>query len=262
MTTVRVEAIGIAAPGLHGWSEGAAVLDGRVAYGSEPLVLPAPELLPPNERRRTTQVIRLALQAGREALAGSPRAADSLCTVFASSLGDAEIVDRICRALNEPGRPVSPTLFHNSVHNAPAGYWSIATGATGASTSVAAFDRTFQAALLEAYSFVAVEANPVLLIGYDHPAPEPLRTHTPVAIPFATALLLGPSSDATTGTEIALAFCGDEPDTMPDPALESLRLGNPIARALPLIAAIAARRMGRVVLPYSSSVSLAVQCRS
>src|SRR5690606_40428753 len=67
--------------------------------------------------------------------------------VFASSGGDYPIIDQICKALCEPERLVSPTQFHNSVHNSAAGYWSIATGSRAPSTSISAFDDTFAAGL-------------------------------------------------------------------------------------------------------------------
>ncbi len=46
--------------------------------------------------------------------------------VFACSGGDTDVINRLCSALMLPGCPVSPQQFVNSVHNAPAGYWSIA----------------------------------------------------------------------------------------------------------------------------------------
>jgi hypothetical protein len=50
------------------------------------------------------------------------------------------------------------------------------------------------------------------------------------------------------------------PDTtMRHPDLEMLRLGNAAARALPLLAAIAAGNGGRVLLPYVGQSSLAIE---
>jgi hypothetical protein len=54
---------------------------------------------------------------------------------------------------------VSPTLFHNSVHNTPAGYFSIATGIQTASVSLSAGDNTFSAGLIEALTQVLIEKN-------------------------------------------------------------------------------------------------------
>ena len=83
-------------------------------------------------------------------------------TVFASSGGDSEVLDKICTALTLPDRPVSPTQFHHSVHNTPAGYWSIATGCTQPSLSLSAYDSSFSAGLLEAAALAWAEAVRVL----------------------------------------------------------------------------------------------------
>ena len=45
---------------------------------------------------------------------------------------------------------VSPTRFHNSVHNAAAGYWTIGAGAMQPATAISAFDASFAQGLLEA----------------------------------------------------------------------------------------------------------------
>ena len=51
-------------------------------------------------------------------------------------------------------QPVSPTQFHNSVHNTAAGYWSIATGSQQPTTCLACHDATAAAALLKAMAEV------------------------------------------------------------------------------------------------------------
>ena len=45
---------------------------------------------------------------------------------FSEPIRFGDTIHAVCTALTEPDYPVSPTRFSNSVHNAPAGYWSIA----------------------------------------------------------------------------------------------------------------------------------------
>ncbi len=149
-----VEGIGLLGPGLPDWASGAAVLAGERPWRSAPTVLGAPAALPPAERRRAGTVIRLALLAGAQAVEQSGRAAGSLPAVFASSGGDGENCHALCTALAEAERSVSPTRFHNSVHNAAAGYWSIAHGCTEASVTLCAYDASFAAGFLEAVTQV------------------------------------------------------------------------------------------------------------
>jgi hypothetical protein len=145
------------------------------------------------------------------------------------------------------------------VHNAPSGYWGIATGATQAADSIAAFDASFAAGLLEALGRLAAQpAQPVLLIAYDAPYPEPLHATRPILDAFAVALVLAAPSQSTRGPTIAIDTGAAEPDTVADPALESLRHGIPAARSLPLLALLAAEKRGRAVLEYLDGLSLAV----
>src|SRR3546814_3129393 len=73
-------------------------------------------------------------------------------------------------------RSISPTKFHNSVHNAAAGYWTIGSGCMHASTAVSAFDASFAQGLVEALAQLAEGAEAVLLAAYDGPATGPLET--------------------------------------------------------------------------------------
>ncbi|MEW8383556.1 MAG: beta-ketoacyl synthase chain length factor, partial [Candidatus Thiodiazotropha taylori] len=128
MISLSIEKIGVVAQGINNWPEASALLQGEDDYQGGELPPLKPSMLKPNERRRTTRTIKIALQAAEEALQGFT-GSESLASVFSSSEGDLDIIDQICLALTEEGRPVSPTQFHNSVHNAPAGYWSIGAGA-------------------------------------------------------------------------------------------------------------------------------------
>jgi 3-oxoacyl-(acyl-carrier-protein) synthase len=144
-------------PGLNDWPHAAAVLAGHAPYASARTVLPPPAGLPPAERRRT-RPSRVALAAGLEAAAASGRDAATLATVFSASGGDGQNCHAICETLAGDDRQLSPTRFHNSVHNAPAGYWSIATRAMATSNVLCAHDGSFAAGLLESLCQVAVDA--------------------------------------------------------------------------------------------------------
>jgi hypothetical protein len=248
---VYVASVGLAAPGLADWPTGQPVLRGESRYAAREMPRYAPGLLPPNERRRTTRVGRLAFQAAEEAIRGSAIAADQLAAVFASASGDTEVVDRICRALAGPDRAVSPTDFHNSVHNAAAGYWSIATRSRQSSTSLSAFDSSFAAGLMEAVSLVILDARPILLVGYDIRPPPPLWFDRPLLDDFSSALLLTPHPH-NGGMALRLEPGNSHVDeaTVEDPGLEALRQGNSAARALPLLCALAKRGPLRLGLPY------------
>ena len=250
MKPVFVSGIGLLGPGLEGWQNSLPVLEGRFPYQPRPLAAAAPALLPPGERRRATAASKLALQVGCEALGRNGCELPQVFCVFASGSGELAIIDGICRTLLLPDRPVSPTQFHNSVHNAPAGYWSIATCNKEPSLSLSAFDGSFGAGLLEAAITTIAEQRPVLLVAYDLPAPAPLDSLRSLSAPFAAALLLHPvRPDADSlGLDLRASANGDIPSTLADARLEHMRRGNPAAGCLPLLQALATRSIAPVRL--------------
>lgn len=256
--TAWVDSLGVVGPGLADWPATAAILAGRQAFELRPPVLTLPPVLPPAERRRTGVAVKVALACGYEAGTRASWPADSLVSVFTSSGGDGDNCHAICAALASDDRLISPTRFHNSVHNAPAGYWSIAMSARPASTSLCAHDGSFSAGLLEAMTEVTVNGQPVILIAYDAPYPEPLLSVRPVPWPFGVALVLGPEPGIRSIGRIAVSLTGSEPTPMIDPALERLRASVPTARALPLLEAIAQGRTGERVLDYLEPTRLHV----
>ncbi len=245
---VFVEGIGIVGPGLEGWTAARTVLAGDAAYDSRPVRPPPVELLPAAERRRAGLTVRLAIAAGIEALTQAGRAPADMAMVFTASGGDGETIHAILSVLATEQREVSPTRFHNSVHNAPSGYWAVATGSRAPSTSLSAFDDSFAAGLLEATVQAIVQDRPVTLIAYDVPYPEPLHAARPIGATFGMALVLSPHRSDRVLCALTIAAAGaDSSETcMTDPELERLRLGNPAARGLPLLAVIASGEAGTI----------------
>ena len=237
---VYIEGIGIAGPGLAGWAAAKLVLAGEQSYHPSPVLLHPVAALPSAERRRTGAAVKLAFATGIEAVTNAGRAAADMATVFASSGGDGDTIHDILQVLTAPPREVSPTRFHNSVHNAPSGYWAVATGARSPSTSICAFDASFAAGLLDAAAQAVADGQPVTLIAYDLPYPEPLHAKRRIGSVFAAALVLTPHQTAACLAALDIRTCGDDiaATKMANPALEDLRLGNPAARSLPLLAAL------------------------
>lgn len=256
---VWVESAGIMGPGLSGWEVSRAVLAGQSPYAGGELVLPKLELLPPVERRRTGLLVKLVLAAGQDALPQSAPVIAHLPAVFASSGGDGDVVNEICTTLAGADRQVSPTRFHNSVHNAPAGYWSIATGSRAPSTSLSAFDWSFSAGLVEAASQIVCEHDYVLLIAADMPYPQPLLGVRKTRLPFGGALLLARERGARSLGSLDIDVAAHTEQTrMRESLLEQLREDNPSARGLPVFAALAGGTTTTVALDYVAGKSLRI----
>lgn len=148
----------------------------------------------------------------------------------------------IFEILSKNGREVSPTRFHNSVHNAPSGYWSIATRSMAPSTSLACFDASFAAGLIEAATQTLASKNAVVLIAYDVPYPQPLHATRPISATFGVALVLNSNKTDRSLAELEIVISRNSNASTPiaNAGLEAIRTGTPAARSLPLLAALAA----------------------
>jgi hypothetical protein len=261
MMRVFVEGVGLLGPGLNGWPASRPLLAGDAPYVDSPAIVPASDLLPAAERRRTGLPVKLALAAGQEAFLHAGRDAAATASVFTSSAGDGENLHQICATLASPEREISPTRFHNSVHNAPAGYWSIATHAQAASTSLCAHDASFAAGLLDAAAQVAVDGNAVALIAYDQPYPEPLHGVRAIGASFGAALVLAPLAGEHAFATLDISFVSGAADAtrMTDEALDVLCGGVPAARCLPLLVALARDDHAVVILAYGDGNHLRVE---
>ncbi len=259
MSTVYLNATAIVAPGLNNWPSAVAILSGNTSYVPEPLKLSAPELLPATERRRSSDSVRLALRVAEEALSAEAARELRPAAIFSSAYGDPTVTHKLCELLSETPPAASPTLFHNSVHNAPAGYWSIATSNPSATNSIAAGGYSAASGLIAAVSQCLAERQPVLLICYDLPYPLPLHSACPIDAPFASALLISHEQNGEHPLKLTVDLCnGGEPSQMQDQRLEALRQGNPAARMLPLLQTIA-NSTGRCRLAYNDQLSLSIE---
>ncbi|MBS0579405.1 MAG: beta-ketoacyl synthase chain length factor [Proteobacteria bacterium] len=257
-----VAGLGLLGPGLPDWDRGRAILSGASDWHADTTLIPSLTCLPSAERRRTGVPVRIALTAGLQACSHAGVDPATLPAVFTSSGGDGENLHEICTALAAGERQLSPTRFHNSVHNAPSGYWSIATGATPASNALCAHDASFAAGLLEALAQLHAEQRAVLLVAYDAPYPEPLRTVRPIPHAFAVALVLTLQPTPTALARLEVAVGEAPPSTLPSGGLEELRARIPAARSLPMLAQIARAESGTVVLDYLGTLTLSVKVRA
>lgn len=258
---VHVNGIGLIAPGFSRWQEGQAVLLGKDLYDQSQVLDPIPSILQPNELRRSSDVVRWSLQAAQEAMEQAQLKPEEVASVFASSGGETAILHQLCLALNTSERAISPTLFHHSVHNAAAGYWSIGVHSQQPSSSLSSYDSSFCGGLLEAATFVCNQQGPVLLVSYDLPPPFPLFLARPLAGPFAVAFVLSANPLPQSFSMLKIGLLNEPPgevSTMKNPALEVLRAGNPAARALPLLDAIARRENTTIHLNFLDDLLISV----
>ena len=256
MKPVYINTLSIAAPSLMGLEQATPILSGKEKWSVSEFPKLTPQLLPANERRRVTNLIKLALHVADEA--NIPGA--TLPAVFASSDGDLVITHNVCNTLTMDPKHISPTQFHNSVHNAPSGYWAIAAKSPAASTSISTGDTTFSSGLLEAVTQVLCQQEDVLYVAYDYPVGAPLDKFTNQTQPFATAFVLSLNKTDTSYGNIQLDITHDGINASKciNSSLNTLHESNPIADSLPLLEALILKNNSTIYLPHLNNSKLKV----
>ncbi|HEU4814268.1 MAG TPA: beta-ketoacyl synthase chain length factor [Xanthomonadaceae bacterium] len=237
MTTLSaaIAGIGFWTDGLPSWDEARAFARSGVLPERAP-ARPTPDLLAPNERRRAPETVAVALDVAQAACAGAGLDPATLSSVFASTHGDLAITDYMCETLARAPAEISPTRFHNSVHNAAAGYWTIGTGCVKPATALSAYRATFAQGLLEALVQLAAGNEAVLLVAYDTPARGPLGTQA-----RSTGLLGGALVLARDGAGARISATLETGEAPPgDGPLARHARENAMAPMLPLFDALAA----------------------
>lgn len=249
----RILSVGLTAPGLVDFETLTQMaLAGQTPDTSAALVKYSPLFLPANERRRTTPTIKLALKTAEDALIQYHQAwsnADSITdlalpVLFVSKDGDTFISARMCQAVSEAEPMISPTQFHNSVHNAPAGYWMIGQQNQAPASAISVGDYAIANGLLEAILQSQRYGKPVLMVVYDLPLDElmPVTEAQKSQLPFAFSMVLDASvlaPEAERGCpQLSLYIT---PQASPTSVVKGHNpyAGVPAAEAYPLLRAIA-----------------------
>jgi len=242
---VWLSGIGISAAGVPDWDSARAIVSGDLEFEACDYCYRVPELLSGAERRRCPSSVKLALDVAEQARAMAGVDGADMAGIFASMTGDGPIVTRSLAMLADDPHYLSPTDFHNSVHNAAVGYWAIATGSRHGATSLTAAEDSFAMALLKATMQVLSGSVPVLLCAYDVPFAAPLDVPAGIPVPFGAALVLHAKPPANSLAVLDIML--EEGVTTPSRPLRNFWSGvfdtNPAARIIPLAEQIAL--MGR-----------------
>ncbi len=257
--TLHLDGLAFWSPALSDWTLARAAFRGEGGMLDPPVRRPAPELLAPTERRRAPDTVAIALEVAARAVAQAGRVPKELASIFTSAHGDLAINDYMCATLvNEP-MAISPTKFHNSVHNAAAGYWTIGTGCMQSSTALTAFTHSFAHGLLEAISQASVEQQPILLVAYDIAACGALACVTESRGILATALVLNPQASPRSLGTLHWSLRHGVASASPITSEAALTLqSNAMADCLPLLERFATDA-GETTLTLGDTLSLCIQ---
>jgi hypothetical protein len=254
---LQISGVGLWGPDLCSWQDFLTAQTSDFRNLSGPTATPSPQTIPAREMRRAPLPVKIAIEVIEQACAMASIETGRVATVFSSAMGDNAITDYICRALSAPEKFLSPTKFHNSVHNAASGYWSIAAGNRSPSGYVGAFEDSFSIAALEAATLCVAEARPVVLAIYDVPTMGPLTDICTIQHSFGAAFVLeaGTRSD-TWPIEISCREGAVERQRLRSHQLQKLCDENPAAQALALLEAIASSEPALLRWPTGNATHL------
>jgi hypothetical protein len=270
----QILGLGSWGPGFQNWSELQNILSGsaptiedaeqqkKTAKG------PKPEIIPANERRRAPLPVRLAIESSWQASQHANIAPEELPSVFVSGIGDTQLTDYMCKVLAGENKALSPTKFHNSVHNAAAGYWTISTGCMQAANSAAGFQESVSLALMEAILQCHLEKRPTLLTFYDAPSSDVLIELLKNDSAFSASIVIGPAGTRAEAQNYQATVADDAsqwPELKSTQELERCYQNNPVAKILALMNSIAHTDQAMVsplCMPISSDRHLKIEIES
>ncbi len=244
--TFELRAVGLWTPGFIdavAWARRETVGASEVAADQ----VPKADLLPPMMRRRTSLLTRMAAEVAAQAIAGANLDPAVVTVLYGSVYGEIRTTLDLLGALMTADAPLSPTKFHNSVHNTAGGYVSIATHNHGGNAAITAGRSTLAMGLLECAALMVASEEPTVLVLAEEPLPEPLaagRVYGPMAAAFALARPGAPG--------LSLRTCrlrrGELTEADVSTALPSALAENPCASALGLADAALRPRASVVAL--------------
>jgi hypothetical protein len=238
--------------GLGLWTPGFTSAEAWCRREPDPeITKPEANLLKGSLKRRSSELTRIAVEVYNQATLQAQRNPSTVPSVWATAHGEHSTALRLLAMMHEGEGKVSPTGFHNSVHNTASGYASIATGNTSPSTTLTGGSEIVSASLIEAVSLAEALDQDTVVILFDEALKQPFDlpgVHTPLGV----GLCLG-SNPENALAEIS-GFRRDSSPLKPDHHFGHLH----VSAALPLLEHIVGRRSGRVSLELESEQAGAV----
>jgi hypothetical protein len=254
--TTYVNGVAFWAPRVPGWQIAAPVLRGEAAAPLQTASRPVPTLLGPTERRRAPDTVAIALEVASRACESAGVDPQQLPSIFASTHGDLAISDYMSETLSTTPTLLSPIRFHNSVHNAAAGYWTIGTGCHEPYTALTAYEDTFGEGLLEALTQATCGDRAILLVAYDIEARGPLATMVSSRGLVGAGVVVSPRAQANSLARVRWRTRQGGERTVCLQSNADLVAGSAMATCLPFFEALARAEQRTVWVGLSPSLVL------
>lgn len=220
----------------------------------EAATTPDASLLSGALRRRATPLTRMGIEVLQQAARMADVELSELASVWATAHGEHSMAIGLLEMMQQGEGKLSPTKFHNSVHNTASGYASIASHNRSPSTTLTGGAELVASALIEAACMLDALDRDVAVVIADEPLLTPFEVPDS-AVPLAVALLLSPRAEGALGvlTDIRRAAVAPVPRRAPFGGLHA-------SAALPLIEHIVEQKTGTIALELEGGPAGAVWC--
>lgn len=152
-------------------------------------VKPGATLLEGALRRRATPLTRMGIEAMAQAVRMAGVDPGALASVWATAHGEHSTAIALLEMMQRGEGKLSPTKFHNSVHNTASGYASIAATNRSLSTTLSGGAELVASAVCEAACMLETHACDVVVVLADEPLMTPFE-RTDAGVPLALSMLL------------------------------------------------------------------------
>jgi hypothetical protein len=193
-------------------------------------------------RRRASPLTRISVDVFEQATRAAGVDPATIPTIWATAHGEHGTAIKLLKMMLRGEGKVSPTHFHNSVHNTPSAYASIAAGNGSASTTLTGGPELVSSAILEAFCHLDAGTPEIVVVLGDEPLHAPFERgdmQEPLGIAFVFA-------SAPDGAAFKLSNLRRE--ALPSIKLHERLGGLYVTAGLPLLEHIVSRRPGTIPL--------------
>ncbi len=207
---------------------------------------PSAKLLEGALRRRASPLTRMSVEVFEQAANASTFDPTAVPTIWATAHGEHDTAIKLLKMMRRGEGKLSPTHFHNSVHNTPSGYASIAASNRSASTTLTGGPELVASSLLEAFCRLEAGAGEVVVVLADEPLQAPFDRQDMQA-PLALAFCLSSESEGA-----SIMLCGLRRGALPAVKPHERLGGLFVSAGLPLLEHAISRKPGTIALEIVS----------
>jgi hypothetical protein len=197
---------------------------------------------------------RMSVEVFDQATRAAGSRPEAIPTIWATAHGEHDTAIKLLRMMGRGEGKLSPTHFHNSVHNTPSGYASIAAGNTSPSTTLTGGPELVASSFLEAFCHLEARAGEIAVVFADEPLQAPF-SRPDMRAPLALAFCL---SSEPEGAMARLSHLRSDAHQPVEPRERFGRLY--VSAGLPLLEHAVFRKSGTIALELEGPLNGPVWC--